>query len=45
MSRIDPKGHVILRNSRGETFYLEPGTGKMIYVKWEATKAPAPQKK
>ena len=41
----DPKGHVILRNSRGETFYLESGTGKMIYVKWEAPKAPALQKK
>lgn len=41
----DAKGRDILKNERGETFYLEPGTGKMVFVKWPAVKAPASQKK
>lgn len=41
----DAKGRTILKNERGETFYLEPGTGKMVFVKWPAAKAPASQKK
>lgn len=41
----DSKGRVIQKNSKGETFYLEPGTGKMVFVKWPETKPqPSPKK-
>jgi hypothetical protein len=30
---IDPAGHVIQTNARGESFYLEPSTGDMVFVK------------
>ena len=41
----DSKGHKVLKNAKGETFYLEPGTGKMVFVKWpEAKPQPSPKK-
>lgn len=30
---VDKDGHTIQKNSRGETFYLDPVTGDMIFVK------------
>lgn len=30
---VDKEGHTIQKNSRGETFYLDPVTGDMIFVK------------
>ncbi|MFL5403976.1 MAG: hypothetical protein ACJ8BF_14315 [Gemmatimonadales bacterium] len=30
---MDDAGHVIQTNSRGESFYLEPSTGDMVFVK------------
>lgn len=30
---IDQAGHVVQQNVRGETFYLHPGTGDMIFVR------------
>jgi hypothetical protein len=30
---IDQAGHVVQQNVRGETFYLNPGTGDMIFVR------------
>lgn len=30
---IDQAGHVVQQNVRGETFYLNPSTGDMIFVK------------
>jgi len=30
---IDDAGHVVQKNARGETFYLDPNTGDMVYVK------------
>jgi hypothetical protein len=30
---IDAAGHVIQTNTRGESFYLEPSTGDMVFVK------------
>jgi hypothetical protein len=30
---VDDAGHVVQRNTRGETFYLDPNTGDMVYVK------------
>lgn len=29
----DAQGHTMMKNSRGETFYLDPVTGDMIFVK------------
>jgi hypothetical protein len=41
----DSKGRVIRKNERGETFYLEAGSGKMVFVKWpEAKPQPSPKK-
>lgn len=30
---FDRDGHVVQQNVRGETFYLDPNTGDMIFVK------------
>ena len=30
---FDEAGHVLQQNARGEMFYLDPGTGDMIFVK------------
>jgi hypothetical protein len=30
---VDDAGHVIQTNSRGESFYLEPSTGDMVFLK------------
>jgi hypothetical protein len=30
---LDQAGHVVQQNARGETFYLDPNTGDMIFVK------------
>ena len=41
----DSKGHKIQKNAKGETFYLELGSGKMVFVKWpEAKPQPSPKK-
>ncbi len=29
----DQEGHILQKNSKGRTFYLDPATGDMIYVK------------
>jgi len=30
---IDEAGHTVQRNSLGETFYLDPSTGDMVFAK------------
>jgi hypothetical protein len=30
---VDAAGHVVHQNARGETFYLDPNTGDMVFSK------------